>query len=100
MRGSSSVQMAVVSVNPYAWSTGIPSIRKNSCVSGASGAEPQIRGRRFGRKTREQENPGGREIEWRVVEDAVRAAGTGTLAHELIEALGGALQHVVEIANR
>ena len=42
------VQIAVVSVRPYTCSTGIPIIMKKSCVSTASGAEPQISAFRFG----------------------------------------------------
>src|SRR5260370_702883 len=83
-RGSSSVQIAVVSVRPYACKTGMPSIRKNCCVSGASGAEPQMSARRCG------------EITGRVMEDAI---GLAVLAHELVEALCGAGKHVGQVAG-
>src|ERR1700730_887400 len=48
------------------------------------------------REAGEQENPRGREIEWRIVEDAVGLAG---LAHELVQALGRAGKHVSEVAG-
>src|ERR1700732_486122 len=48
------------------------------------------------RQAGEQENPRGREIERRVVEDAVRLAG---LAHELVQALGCTREHVGEIGG-